>query len=156
MNKICGENAFAPASRPVPRGQRRGWRAAAAREALPSLVLAALFALVAASLGACVSPSAEPDFHVSGLVLDARTGTGIPGAVVEDSRWGARDPRSAVSSGDGSFGYFTWYEEHEIVVSAPGYRPASRTLETYVIGRSPVTVIEFKLEPLEPGASADD
>ncbi|HOX19273.1 MAG TPA: hypothetical protein PKW82_12505 [Spirochaetales bacterium] len=146
MNKIGGEKALATRARQVPRGLALGRFERALLAARPALAFPALFALVL--LGSCVSPSAEPDFHVSGVVLDARTGSGIAGAVVQDSRWSSRDPRGAVSSPDGSFGYFTWYEEHEIVVSAPGYLTAARTLETFVIGRSPVAVIEFELEPV--------
>jgi hypothetical protein len=150
MNMIAGKKA----SEAGTMGSVPGYRPT--RPARPSRAMWAALAiasLAAVSLPACVSPSPEPDFHVSGLVLDARTGTRIAGATVSDTRWGERDPRGAVSLDDGSFGYFTWFEAHEIVASAEGYRPASRLLDTFVVGRSPVVVIEFELEPLE-GAGA--
>lgn len=122
----------------------RGRRGVGGTWALPILIMACALALAS-----CLSSGREPDFFVSGTVRDARTGAPLAGVRIGDGSYGARPPLGVTSAADGTYGYFTWYEEHDIVAEAPGYRVATRVLYTRFFGRSPVERLDFVLEPLD-------
>ncbi|MBP7096724.1 MAG: hypothetical protein KBC36_11630 [Spirochaetia bacterium] len=150
MNKIGGEKASRSRGRSAAtRGGKR--RAAPVRTSRPLAAFAALGLVLSAASAACAGV-AKADFHVSGRVIDASTGSPISGALVLDGSAGV----SVVTGADGSFAFFTRYEDHPILVSAESYRPAEETLRAGLFGRSPVAVIDFVLEPAAAESAAGD
>lgn len=129
-------------AQPLLRGR---WPAMAAAVYWPAvLVLAG--SLLALPSGA----DSEPNLLVTGLVVDAETGKPIAGARVDDSRYGPnRVPQQSWTGASGYYELRTWYEEHTISASAPGYEPKHETLLTKPFGgweRS--VVIDFKLRAI--------
>jgi tRNA A-37 threonylcarbamoyl transferase component Bud32 len=65
-----------------------------------------------------------PTFMVRGTVTDVVTGRPIAGARVDDNAYGARPnrpPQQAWTDAEGHYELRTWYEEHTLAASAPGY-----------------------------------
>lgn len=150
MNKIGGEKASSPHG--LPAATRVGARRVASVRPTPGPVALAVLGLVLSAATAACAGVAKSDFHVSGRVIDASTGSPIRGALVQDGSSGV----SVATGADGSFAFFTRYEDHPIQASAAGYRPVEETLRAGLVGRSPVAVIDFVLEPADgEGASAD-
>lgn len=141
MNKVGGEKASRSRTQSsVPRGEGR--RAAPGSPSWFLVALAVLGLVLSVASAACAGV-AKSDFHVSGRVLDASTGFPIRGALVQDGSSGI----SVATDADGSFAFFTRYEDHPIQASAAGYLPAAEALRAGLFGRSPVAVIDFVLEP---------
>ena len=71
-----------------------------------------------------------PTFVVRGTVTDAVTGQPIAGARVDDNAYGARPnrpPQQAWTDAQGHYELRTWYEEHTLAASAPGYQTKLQT-----------------------------
>ncbi|HEY9174978.1 MAG TPA: carboxypeptidase regulatory-like domain-containing protein, partial [Verrucomicrobiae bacterium] len=126
------------------RGHLRGqWPAAAAAVFWPA-VLALVGGLAVLSGGA----NREPNCVVTGAVLDAETGKPIAGARVDDTRYGPnRAPQQAWTDASGRYELRTWYEEHTISASAPGYEPKLETLLTKPFGKEKEAQVDFRLRP---------
>jgi len=96
---------------------------------------------------------AEHEVLVTGRVTDAFTGKPIAGGRVDDNRYGAgpaRSPQQAWTDANGYYELSTWYEEHTIAASAPGYQPSLKTLFTRPFGRATRVQMDFALQPLDP------
>jgi hypothetical protein len=95
-------------------------------------------------------PAPEPPLRITGTVTDAVTGQPIAGARVDDNRYGAsptQAPQQAWTDADGRYELRTWYEEHSIAASAPGYEPKLATLFTKVFGSEREKRMDFQLQP---------
>lgn len=93
--------------------------------------------VVSALLAGCGGEPGEPNVIVMGVVKDAETGNPVAGARVADHLYAAsttRPNREAWTGTDGRYTMETWYEEHTLVASAPGYDPTLVTLTTKVVG----------------------
>ncbi len=127
------------------RNQLRGqWPAAAAATFWPGLLLLAG--------GMVVLPGhaySEPNLIVTGTVVDAETGKPIAGARVDDNRYGAgHAPQQAWTDASGGYELRTWYEEHTISASAPGYEPSLQTLMTKPFGKEAAKQMDFRLQTI--------
>jgi len=94
---------------------------------------------------------------VRGTVTDAVTGKPIAGARVDDNRYGAdtdKAPQQAWTDKKGHYNLKTWYEEHTIAASAPGYEPGLNTLFTKSFGSERELRMDFKLQPAQANAPA--
>ena len=94
--------------------------------------------------------SGNPNMTVRGTVTDAVTGKPIAGARVDDNRYGAdsdRTPQQAWTDVHGHYELKTWYEEHTIAASAPGYENKLSLLRTKVLGSEREKRMDFKLQP---------
>ena len=86
---------------------------------------------------------------IVGQVTDEETGTPIVGARVADHLYGGsttRPCRESWTNADGRFVLDTWYEEHAIVVSAPGYPPKIFSLLTKVLEKEPQVEMKFTIK----------
>jgi len=72
--------------------------------------------------------SAVPDFRVSGTVIDARSGLPVADARVHEGKYAPRLAAGAVIDSEGRFSYFTYPEEHGLVVEAAGYAAYRATI----------------------------
>ncbi len=102
---------------------------------------------VSALLAGCDSDPGEPNVIVVGEVKDAETEEPVAGARVADHLYAAsttRPNREAWTDAEGRYTLETWYEEHTLVVSAPGYDPTLSTLTTQVAGG--VAEVEMNFE----------
>lgn len=80
---------------------------------------AILLACAAAlALAGCV---AQPNHLISGTVVDRATGAPIAGARVHEGQYAKELSAGAVSDGSGAFAYYSYPEEHNIIVEAAGY-----------------------------------
>lgn len=98
--------------------------------------------------------SQTPTVIVTGKVTDALTGRPIVGARVDDNRYGAsptQAPQYAWTDANGNFLLKTWYEEHTIAASAPGYKTKLETLLTKPFGKEKQVRMDFKLQPDNSG-----
>jgi serine/threonine protein kinase len=96
------------------------------------------------------NPAPEPPLRITGTVTDAATGKPIAGARVDDNRYGAsptRAPLQAWTDATGRYELKTWYEEHTIAASAPGYEPRLATLFTRPFGTEREKRMDFQLQP---------
>jgi hypothetical protein len=129
--------------------RRKSWVVPAA------LVVAGLMLL--AALAVFLRPRESAPFTlVRGTVLDAITGRPIARARVADNIYHAsptRPPQATWTDADGRFALHTWYEEHTIAVSAPGYETKLGTLLTKPFGREREVRMDFRLTPM-PSAGA--
>ncbi|HKW30799.1 MAG TPA: malectin domain-containing carbohydrate-binding protein, partial [Verrucomicrobiae bacterium] len=115
--------------------------------ALGTALVAGLFILIALGLNLA---GETRNVTVSGTVTDAATGQPIAGARVDDSRNGADPNKAPAQSGtdtDGNYELETWYEEHTIAASAPGYNSKSSTLRTKAFGSERNVSMNFRLQP---------
>ncbi|MEW6238934.1 MAG: carboxypeptidase regulatory-like domain-containing protein [Candidatus Omnitrophota bacterium] len=74
----------------------------------------------------CSTPSSPPNLKVTGIVTDKETGEPIVGARVADNIYAGSPSRPCQESWtdkEGKYVLETWYEEHSLVASAPGYPP---------------------------------
>jgi len=85
----------------------------------------ALCACIAIFLQGC---SSVPDLHVSGSVTDGESGAPVAGARVYEGRYAPDLAAGATTSPDGSFEYFTYPEEHWVIVEAEGYESFQATI----------------------------
>jgi hypothetical protein len=95
-------------------------------------------------------PAPEPPWRIIGTVTDATTGRPIAGARVDDNRYGAgptRAPLQTWTDTNGRYELRTWYEEHTIAASAPGYETRLATLLTKLFGSEREKRIDFQLQP---------
>lgn len=98
-----------------------------------------------------------PTFVVRGTVADAATGQPIAGARVDDNAYGARPnraPQQAWTDAQGHYELRTWYEEHTLAASAPGYETKLYTFITTSLRQGQPAQVDFQLQPAEAGDSA--
>jgi hypothetical protein len=98
---------------------------------------------------------AGPNATVVGTVSDVVTGRPIAGARVADNLYAVRPDRAAQEAwtdADGRFRLRTWYEEHTLVVSAPGYEQRLVTLTTSTLTRQREIHLTITLVPVRPAA----
>lgn len=108
-----------------------------------------LLALAAVSGHRLFSPG-QPNLTVTGTVTDAIMGKPIAGARVDDNRYGTgpgKAPQQAWTDASGHFELKTWYEEHTIAASAPGYETRLATLLTKPFGTERELRMDFQLPP---------
>lgn len=94
---------------------------------------------------------AKHEVLITGTVTDALTGKPIPRARVDDNIYGAspkKAPRQAWTDTNGNYKLKTWYEEHTIAASAPGYETKLDTLLTKPLGTEKQIRMDFSLRPL--------
>ncbi len=131
--------------------QLRGhWPASAAAVFWPGVLM------LAGGMAVLPGPAyTEPNLIVTGTVVDAETGKPIAGARVDDNRYGAgHAPQQAWTDASGGYELRTWYEEHTISASAPGYAPNLQTLLTKPFGREGVVQVDFKLKAISQHAAS--
>jgi serine/threonine protein kinase len=117
---------------------------------LPTLVVAAVLGVLAIVAGINFRNSPNPNTIVRGTVTDVTTGRPIIGARVSDNIYNAapdRPPQEAWTDANGYFNLKTWYEEHTIAASAPGYETKLALLLTKVLGRESAVRMDFQLKP---------
>jgi hypothetical protein len=98
---------------------------------------------------AWLSPKSEPNVTVAGEVTDAAIGQPVSGARVADNRYGAGAVarQEAWTAATGRYSLRTWYEEHALAASAPGYYTRLETLLTKPVGRASELRMDFQLQP---------
>jgi hypothetical protein len=149
---------------PPPRGSG-GWKVAA-------VIVAAVMLVLAIPVGGILVAIALPNFikardrarqlrqpvpmyAVHGTVTDALTGRPIAGARVDDNFYGTRPnrpPQQAWTDDKGHYGLLTWYEEHTLAASAPGYETKLYNLNTGSLRQGQSPQIDFQLQPAASGA----
>jgi len=103
--------------------------------------VALAFAIIIA-LG-CVTP--EPRLMVGGIVKDAKSGQPLAGATVTDDGYGIKPYRGATTDAAGKYQYRTWYEEHNVIAQAPGYKAQRLLLRTSLWRRKTEIELNFSL-----------
>ena len=96
-----------------------------------------------------------PTFVVRGTVTDVVTGKPIAGARVDDNSYDTgpnRPPQQAWTDTQGHYELHTWYEEHTVAASAPGYQTKLATLVTTGFRNTGPAQLDFQLQPAESGA----
>ena len=146
---------FRPPARP-PGAQPEFWKTALgvlAAVVLGLLLLSMGIAALSVALPALARHKAAsadlPTFVVFGTVTDT-AGKPIEHARVADNLYGAgtrRAPQEAWTDTNGKFRLQTWYEEHTLAASAPGYKTKLSTLLTKPLGREDRVQMDFQLEP---------
>ncbi|MGA3163068.1 MAG: protein kinase [Verrucomicrobiota bacterium] len=154
--------ALAGTSAKSPRSNDGTWKVVVIAAAAAMLILAILFgALFVPALSKArqraAMHQATANFMVRGVVSDAATGKPIAGARVADNIYGARTnrtPREAWTDATGRYELKTWYEEHSIAASAPGYETKLATLFTKPLGKKKEAQMDFQLQPARANAPA--
>jgi TPR repeat protein/tRNA A-37 threonylcarbamoyl transferase component Bud32 len=98
-----------------------------------------------------------PTFVVRGTVTDAVTGKPIAGARVDDNAFGTRPnrpPQQAWTDAQGQYELRTWYEEHTLAASAPGYETKLYVFVTKNLVQGRPAQIDFQLQSAEAGEAA--
>jgi tRNA A-37 threonylcarbamoyl transferase component Bud32 len=97
-----------------------------------------------------------PTFVVRGTVTDVLTGRPIVGAQVDDNvfgtRYGAhpsRQPQQARSDEQGHYELRTWYEQHTLTASAPGYETKLQPFYPANFQQGQPALIDFQLQPAQ-------
>jgi hypothetical protein len=101
----------------------------------------------------------RPNTTVTGYVADAITNSPIAGARVADVNYNAgprRASQEAWTNDTGQYSLGTWYEEHTISASAPGYEPQVKTLFTKLFRREGVVRMNFRLAPTQTASATAD
>ncbi len=132
-------------------GNARTWK----RPAVAVLIAVGLVAL-AVLWFAWPSGDAPPNFVVIGTVTDAETGLPIAKARVADNRYHTGPGQAAQETwtdAEGRFRLPTWYEEHTISASAPGYATKLQTLLTKPFRRETEAYMDFQLAPSRASAA---
>jgi hypothetical protein len=96
-----------------------------------------------------------PNVTVVGTVTDAATGRPIRGARVADNLYAVRPdrgPQEAWTDANGRFTLRTWFEEHTLVVSAPGYEQRLVTLKVSALKRTREIHLTISLAPVRSAA----
>ena len=136
------------AKRPAAGGPgKRDWTR---RIAWSGVILATLAALVILPILTKTPGEEPPNLTLTGAVIDAATGAPVPGARVDDLIYGAsprRAPQMAWTDAQGRFSLPTWYEEHTLAASAPGYKTTLSVLLTKPFAHEQEARMDFKLEP---------
>jgi hypothetical protein len=117
---------------------------------LPALAVAAVLGVLAIVAGFNFRNSPNPNTVIHGTVTDVTTDRPIAGARVADVLYNAkpdRAPQEAWTDANGYFNLKTWYEEHTIAASAPGYETKLALLRTKVLGRESAVRMGFPLTP---------
>ena len=131
------------------------WRRRAVKIGAPALALSAL--IVLALFWDRMQGSSTPNVVVSGIVTDAATGEPVTNVRVADNRYHSapnRAPQEAWTDAKGHYALLTWYEEHSIAASAPGYETGLQTLLTKVFSHAREVRVDFQLRRMEaPSAS---
>ncbi|MEK7677808.1 MAG: carboxypeptidase regulatory-like domain-containing protein, partial [Verrucomicrobiota bacterium] len=124
-----------------------------------SLVVLTVLVLLGIGIHSWLGTRNQPDLTVTGLVTDVATGQPIAGARVADNRYGTdadRAPQESWTDANGRYELRTWYEEHTVAASAPGYETKLATLLTKPFGHEREVRMDFQLQPEpEPGQSVD-
>lgn len=124
---------------------RRSFPAARRRLSKAYWLVASLAAT--AALSACAAGCAStPDLRVSGVVLDAVTREPVAGARVHEGRYAPDLAAGAVTGEDGAFAYYSYPEEHCLLVEAPGYAAYSATIGLRPASRDERLSIELQRE----------
>jgi hypothetical protein len=131
------------------RNRRLAWKCSTA------LLLAYLFLVQSPSWPPPAKFQANPlpNVTVTGMVTDAATRRPVANARVSDNRYHTsptRAPQETWTDSDGRFSLNTWYEEHSIAASAPGYATKLATLFTKPFSHEAQVNIDFELSPAEP------
>jgi TPR repeat protein/tRNA A-37 threonylcarbamoyl transferase component Bud32 len=98
-----------------------------------------------------------PTFVVRGTVTDAVSGRPIAGARVDDNAFGARPnrpPQQSWTDAQGQYELRTWYEEHTLAASAPGYETKLYVFVTKNLVQGRPAQIDFQLQSAEAGEAA--
>jgi len=96
-----------------------------------------------------ITGTVAPNLEVTGTVTDAGTGNPIAGTRVADNYYNTsprRPPQEAWTDTRGHYVLKTWYEEHSIAASAPGYETKLALLLTRVLGRESEVRMDFQLK----------
>jgi uncharacterized protein YceK len=81
--------------------------------------------VLAAGLSGCASVA---DYRIAGRVVDSATGKPVAGAAVSEGAYAQDLAAGAVTGDDGTFAYYSYPEEHNVRVAAPGYAPGRTTV----------------------------
>jgi len=109
----------------------------------------AFFLALGLSITGCHHNASGPNIQITGIVTDQETGQPIPGARVADHLYNSspsKPSQEAWTGPDGKFILATWYEEHSLVASAPGYPPVIHTLQTKNFSTEPQVKMNFSLK----------
>jgi hypothetical protein len=119
------------------------------KHARPGSLIASLTLLTLAAVGLHLAGCAQsvPTLDLTGTVTDSLTGRPVFGAKVSDDGYGSQPPRSAMTDSLGAYSYKTWPEEHNILVTARGYKSRRETLFTSFFGNETTRVLNFILAP---------
>jgi hypothetical protein len=99
--------------------------------------------LAASLLASC---ACSPDLRVSGVVLDAETGKPLPAARIHEGRYAQELAAGAFSDAEGEFSYYTYPEEHNLIVEKEGYETYETTIALDPRARSENVAV--RLRPL--------
>ncbi len=103
---------------------------------------------LAVLLVGCMLQVPSPTILIKGVVRDALTGRPLQGARVADEGYGTPPYQGATTDTEGRYEYSSWYEEHQIMASTPGYQAQSKLLKTKLFGREEEKIIDFDLAPV--------
>ena len=140
------------------RALRGRWAALAATWFWPCLASATLaFGLLHGVVVPTLNASSIPNCVVHGTVTDLATGRPIASARVVGYLVGAHASLSHRQTWTDATGYYsfpTWHEEHDLSVSAPGYRTKFAKLATQAFGQEREVQMDFQLQPTNVAAAA--
>ena len=97
----------------------------------------------------CHHAASGPNVKIVGVVTDQETGQPIAGARVADLIYHGAPNRAcqeAWTGADGKYVLDTWYEEHSLVASAPGYPPVIHSLLTKNFAKEPQVEMNISLK----------